>query len=85
MAKRIHVSTGAIVATAESTTQYMREIKKLPTLTKEQEVALAERIQAGDTRATNELVSSNLRFAIQVAKQYQGMGLLSLCPFIPVG
>jgi RNA polymerase primary sigma factor len=75
MSKRIHVSTGAIVATAESTTQYMREIKKLPTLTKEQEVALAEKIQAGDTRATNELVSSNLRFAIQVAKQYQGMGL----------
>jgi RNA polymerase primary sigma factor len=75
MAKRIHVSNGAIVATAESTTQLMRDIKKLPTLTKEQEVVLAERIQSGDRRAMNELVQSNIRFAIQVAKQYQGMGL----------
>jgi RNA polymerase primary sigma factor len=75
MAKRIHVSNGAIVATADSTTQLMREIKKLPTLTKEQEVALAERIQAGDRRAVNDLVQANIRFAIQVAKQYQGMGL----------
>jgi RNA polymerase primary sigma factor len=75
MAKRIHVSTGAIVATAESTTQYMREIKKLATLTREQEIELANQIQAGDTRAMNKLVESNLRFAIQVAKQYQGMGL----------
>lgn len=75
MAKRIHVSNGAIVATAESTTQLMREIKKLPTLTRDQEIALAERIKSGDQRATNELVQANIRFAIQVAKQYQGMGL----------
>jgi RNA polymerase primary sigma factor len=75
MAKKIYVSNGAIVATAESTTQLMREIKKLPTLTKDQEVALAERIQAGDRKAVNELVQANIRFAIQVAKQYQGMGL----------
>ena len=74
MAKRIHVSNGAIVATAESTTQLMREIKKIATLTRDQEIALAERIQSGDTRATNELVQANIRFAIQVAKQYQGMG-----------
>jgi RNA polymerase primary sigma factor len=75
MSKRIHVSTGAIVATAESTTQLMREVKKLPTLTRDQETALAERIKAGDRQATNQLVQSNIRFAIQVAKQYQGMGL----------
>ncbi len=75
MTKRIHVSNGAIVATAESTTQLMREIKKLPTLTKDQEIALAERIATGDRRAVNELVQANIRFAIQVAKQYQGMGL----------
>jgi len=75
MAKRIHVSNGAIVATSESTTQLMREVKKLPTLTKNQESALAEKIQSGDRAAVNELVQSNIRFAIQVAKQYRGMGL----------
>jgi RNA polymerase primary sigma factor len=75
MAKRIHVSNGAIVATAESTVALMRDIKKLPTLSRAEEMALAERIQAGDSRATAELVQANIRFAIQVAKQYQGMGL----------
>ena len=75
MAKRIHVSNGAIVATADSTTQLMRDVKKIPTLTREQEIGLAQRIQAGDTSAVNTLVQSNIRFAIQVARGYQGMGL----------
>jgi RNA polymerase primary sigma factor len=75
MAKRIHVSNGAIVATSESTTQLMREIRKLPTLTKDQEASLAKRVKQGDRTAVNALVESNIRFAIQVAKQYQGMGL----------
>lgn len=75
MAKRIHVSNGAIVATAESTVQLMKDVKKIPTLSKEAEFALADRIQAGDQRAINELVSANIRFAIHLAKQYQGMGL----------
>ena len=75
MAKRIHVSTGAIVATAESTNQLLRDIKKLPTLTRQQEQELAGRIKSGDRKAVNALVEANIRFAVQVAKQYQGMGL----------
>jgi RNA polymerase primary sigma factor len=75
MSKRIHVTTGAIVATAESTTQYLREIKKTAMLTKAEEQELAGRSAAGDRAATNALVQANLRFAVQVAKQYQGMGL----------
>jgi RNA polymerase primary sigma factor len=75
MAKRIHVSTGAIVATAESTNQLLRDIKKLPTLTRQQEQELAARIKSGDRAAVNALVEANIRFAVQVAKQYQGMGL----------
>lgn len=75
MAKRIHVSTGAIVATAESTNQLLRDIKKLPTLTRQQEQELAARIKSGDRKAVNALVEANIRFAVQVAKQYQGMGL----------
>ena len=65
MSKRIHVSNGAIVATAESTVALMRDIKKLPTLSRAEEMALAERIQSGDTRAAAELVQANIRFAIQ--------------------
>jgi RNA polymerase primary sigma factor len=76
MAKRIHVSTGAIVATADSTNQLLRDIKRLPTLTRSEEQELAGRIRTGDRAAVNALVEANIRFAVQVAKQYQGMGLL---------
>ena len=75
MAKKFHVSTGAIVATAASTNRYIAETKRTKTLTREQEKALAEAAASGDRKAVNTLVESNLRFVIQVARQYQGMGL----------
>lgn len=76
MRKKIHVSTGVIVTDVASTLRYIQEVKNTESLTREQEQALARRIQAGDRKAINELVEPNLRFVIQVAKQYQGMGLL---------
>lgn len=75
MAKKIHVSTGAVVATADSTLRYIAETKKTKTLTREEETSLARAAQAGDRKATNALVEANLRFVIQVSRQYQGMGL----------
>ena len=53
----------------------MGDIKKAPLLDKDTETALARQALAGDAVAQNKLVESNLRFAVQVAKQYQGMGL----------
>ena len=75
MAKKIHVSNGAIVTDVASTKRYMQEVKKAGQLTREQEKELGKAAQAGDRRAINTLVESNLRFVIQVAKQYQGMGV----------
>lgn len=75
MAKRIHVSTGAIVTDVASTLRYIQETKRLKVLTREQEVELAKAAQAGNRAAANALVEANLRFVIQVARQYQGMGL----------
>jgi RNA polymerase primary sigma factor len=75
MAKKIHVSTGAIVTDVASTLRYIQETKKIGNLSREEEKELARQAQAGDRRAINTLVESNLRFVIQVAKQYQGMGL----------
>ena len=75
MAKKIHVSTGAIVTDVASTLRYIQETKKIGNLSKAEEVELATRAQAGDVAAMNRLVEANLRFVIQVAKQYQGMGL----------
>lgn len=76
MGKKIHVSTGAIVTDVASTLRYIQEVKKHGNLTKAEEHELANRIKAGDREAVNRLVESNLRFVIQVAKQYQGMGVL---------
>jgi RNA polymerase primary sigma factor len=75
MAKKIHVSTGAIVTDVASTLRYIQEVKKRGNLSKAEETELAARIQQGDRRAVNTLVEANLRFVIQVAKQYQGMGI----------
>ena len=76
MTKRIHVGNGAIVTDVASTRRYVQEIKKTGSLlSRDQEKALAERSVNGDIKARNQLIESNLRFAIQVARQYQGMGL----------
>ena len=72
---KIYVSTGAVVTDTPSVKKYMGEIKKAPLLDRDTETALARRALAGDRYAVNKLVESNLRFAVQVAKQYQGMGL----------
>ena len=53
----------------------MGEIKKAPLLDRDTESQLATAALAGDRKSINKLVESNLRFAVQVAKQYQGMGL----------
>ena len=53
----------------------MSEIKKAPLLDRDEETALANEAKAGSAKARRRLVECNLRFAVQVAKQYQGMGL----------
>ena len=72
---KIYVSTGAVVTDTPSVKKYMGEIKKAPLLTKDEETALGRKALAGDRYAVNRLVECNLRFAVQVAKQYCGMGL----------
>jgi len=72
---KIYVSTGAVVTDTLSVKKYMGEIKKAPLLDRDEETKLATAALAGDRKAVNKLVESNLRFAVQVAKQYQGMGI----------
>ena len=72
---KIYVTTGAVVTDTPSVKKYMGEIKKAPLLDRDEETKLATAALAGDRKAVNKLVESNLRFAVQVAKQYQGMGI----------
>jgi RNA polymerase primary sigma factor len=57
--------------------QYLQEIKKVPLISIEEEIALTIKIKEGDEDALHKLVCSNLRFVISVAKQYK-TGNLSL-------
>ena len=54
---------------------YLKDIAYNDLLTPKQEVALAKRIRAGDRRSLEQMVESNLRFVITIAKEYQGRGL----------
>jgi RNA polymerase primary sigma factor len=55
--------------------QYMREIQGIPLLDAAAEVALGERIRAGDRAAVDELVRHNLRFVVTVARRYAHHGV----------
>lgn len=62
--------------TAEGLPQYFKNLDKLSgPLTKQEEHALAVRIQAGDDAALNSLVQANLKFVVTLANKFIGMGL----------
>jgi RNA polymerase primary sigma factor len=54
---------------------YLREIGRIPLLTREQEVELAARVRAGDEKAKERMVEANLRLVVQVARRYINRGL----------
>lgn len=54
---------------------YLKDINKIPLLTREEEVALATRAAQGDKAAKDKIVQANLRFVVNVAKRYQNHGL----------
>ncbi len=53
---------------------FFKEVGEHPLLSKEQEVQLAQAIEAGDKMARDKMIQSNLRLAISIAKQYNKSG-----------
>jgi RNA polymerase primary sigma factor len=61
--------------TSDSLQAYLRQISTIPLLSREEEVELATRAQAGDQGALEKLIVSNLRYVVSVARRYLGYGL----------
>ena len=54
---------------------YLSEIARIRLLTRDEEVALARRIHAGDDAARARLTEANLRLVVQIARRYLHRGL----------
>ena len=63
---------------SEALDKYLVEIGRVPMISVDEEIELAQRIRKGGRegeRAKEKLVKANLRFVVSVAKQYQHQGL----------
>lgn len=54
---------------------YLKDVRKYPLLTAEEEKQLTIKMREGDLKARTKLIESNLRLVIKIAKKYQGQGL----------
>ena len=59
----------------DSVRLYLREIGKIPLLNSEEELALAQRVVAGDKKAKDQMAEANMRLVVSIAKRYSGRGL----------
>ncbi|KKT68858.1 MAG: RNA polymerase sigma factor [Microgenomates group bacterium GW2011_GWC1_44_37] len=54
---------------------YLKEIGRIPLLKRDEEIALAQKVERGDKRAKDMLTKSNLRLVVSIAKKYMGRGM----------
>ncbi|MGE7051853.1 RNA polymerase sigma factor RpoD, partial [Paenibacillus glucanolyticus] len=57
---------------------YLKEIGRVPLLSADDEIELANRIEQGDEEAKRRLAEANLRLVVSIAKRYVGRGMLFL-------
>ncbi len=57
---------------------YLKEIGKVPLISGDEEIELAQKIELGDEDAKKRLAEANLRLVVSIAKRYVGRGMLFL-------
>jgi RNA polymerase primary sigma factor len=67
-------------ATTDALSLFLREVRRHPLLTADEEIELAKRIENGDEAAKERMITSNLALVVSIAKRYptDGMTLLDL-------
>lgn len=78
--KEITTNKNILTENSDVLKDFFKDISKYPIYTGEEQIELARKMKAGDIKAREKLITSNLRFVITCAKQYigQGVSLLDL-------
>lgn len=66
------------IAVDDPVRMYLKEIGKVPLLSADEEIQLAQRMENGDEEAKKKLCEANLRLVVSIAKRYVGRGMLFL-------
>jgi RNA polymerase primary sigma factor len=63
------------IADLDGLARYLRGMGDFALLTADEEIALAQRVEAGDEAAREHLINANLRLVVSLAKKHQGRGM----------
>ncbi len=75
---KLDISVPDGVSIEDPVRMYLKEIGKVPLLSAEEEIELAQRMEEGDEQAKQKLAEANLRLVVSIAKRYVGRGMLFL-------
>ena len=76
--EEVDISVPEGISIDDPVRMYLKEIGKVPLLSSDEEIELANRIEAGDAAAKKKLAEANLRLVVSIAKRYVGRGMLFL-------
>ena len=79
--ENIDLSVPEGVSIEDPVRMYLKEIGKVPLLSAEEEITLAQRMEEGDENAKKRLAEANLRLVVSIAKRYVGRGIKAVEKF----
>ena len=76
--EKIDLSVPDGISIEDPVRMYLKEIGRVPLLTADEEIEIAQRMEQGDEEAKKKLAEANLRLVVSIAKRYVGRGMLFL-------